>query len=173
MMGCRHNAKNTLDKNYLYLAEKRGVKVFAETRVIDVVPLDGAEDGSRGYGVSTEKSTAFFAKNRRSFTCRGVVMAASSLGTMELLFRLKDKKSLPKLSDKIGRYVRTNSESLIGVRVPDTSDDLSKGVAIGSGIYIDEHTHIEAVRYPKGRTRCRLDHDFDGRKPGPGASGCG
>jgi cholesterol oxidase len=150
MMGCRHGAKNTLDMNYLYLAEKRGCQVFAETRVVDVQPLNAAADGSEGYRVSTERSTAFFAKNRRSFTCRGVVVAASALGSMELLFRLKEKKSLPNLSDQVGRYVRTNSESLIGVRVPDTKDDLSRGVAIGSGIYIDEHTHIEAVRYPKG-----------------------
>jgi len=150
MMGCRHGAKNTLDMNYLYLAEKRGAKVFAETRVIDVLPLNDAPDGSAGYRVSTEKSTAFVFRHPQSFTCRGVVFSASALGTMELLFRLKDKNSLPNLSDKVGRYVRTNSESLIGVRVPGTKDDLSKGVAIGSGIYIDEHTHVEAVRYPNG-----------------------
>ncbi len=170
MMGCRHNAKNTLDMNYLYLAEKRGCQVFAETRVTDIVPLDGAWDGSQGYRVSTEKSTSFFAKNRQTFTCRGVVVAASALGSMELLFRLKDKKSLPNLSDKIGRFVRTNSESLIGVRVPDTSDDLSKGVAIGSGIYIDEHTHIEAVRYPKGSdSMSAWTTILTGGRPGPGA----
>ena len=172
MMGCRHGAKNTLDKNYLYLAEKRGATVFAETRVVDVQPLDGATDGSSGYRVSTEKSIAFLMREPRSFTCRGVVFAASALGTMELLFRLKDKKSLPNLSDQVGRYVRTNSESLIGVRVPDTKDDLSKGVAIGSGIYIDEHTHIEAVRYPKGSDSmsawCTI---LTGGRPGPGRIG--
>jgi cholesterol oxidase len=169
MMGCRHGAKNTLDMNYLYLAEKRGAKVFAETRVTDIVPLDGVADGSQGYRVSTERSTAFLAKNRRSFTCRGVVVAASALGSMELLFRLKDKKSLPNLSDNIGRYVRTNSESLIGVRVPDTRDDLSKGVAIGSGVYIDEHTHIEAVRYPKGSdSMSAWSTILTGGRPGPG-----
>ncbi len=150
MMGCRHGAKNTLDVNYLYLAEKRGAEVFPETRVVDVQPLEGARDGSAGYQVSTEQSTAFLFRNRRIFTCRGVVISASALGSMELLFRLKNKKSLPRLSNQVGRYVRTNSESLIGVRVPGTYDDLSKGVAIGSGVYIDEHTHIEAVRYPKG-----------------------
>ncbi len=84
------------------------------------------------------------------FTCRGVVFAASSLGTTELLFRLKEKGSLPAISDQLGKHIRTNSESLIGVRIPGSRDDLSKGVAIGSGIYIDEHTHIEAVRYPGG-----------------------
>jgi cholesterol oxidase len=172
MMGCRHNAKNTLDKNYLYLAEKRGCEVFAETRVVDVVPLDGAEDGSQGYRVSTERSTSFFAKDRQSFTCRGIVVAASALGSMELFFRLREKNSLPNLSNKIGRYVRTNSESLIGVRVPDTRDDLSKGVAIGSGIYIDEHTHIEAVRYPKGSdSMSAWTTILTGGRPGPGRVG--
>jgi cholesterol oxidase len=172
MMGCRHNAKNTLDKNYLYLAEKRGCTVFAETRVINIVPLKSAEDGSAGYRVSTQRSTAFFAKNRRSFTCRGVVVAASALGSMELLFKLKDMQSLPRLSENIGRYVRTNSESLIGVRVPDTYDDLSKGVAIGSGVYIDEHTHIEACRYPKGSDSMSVwSTILTGGRPGPGRIG--
>jgi cholesterol oxidase len=169
MMGCRHGAKNTLDVNYLYLAEKRGLRIFAETRVVNIAPLEGAEDGARGYRVTTEKSTAFVMKQRQSFTCRGIVIAASALGSMELLFRLKEKKSLPKLSRMIGRYVRTNSESLIGVRVPDTYDDLSKGVAIGSGIYIDEHTHIEAVRYPKGSdSMSAWSTILTGGRPGPG-----
>jgi len=149
MIGCRFGAKNTLDLNYLYLAEKRGMQLFAETRVVDVKPL-GASDGSEGYEVTTECSTSFFLKKRRRFTCRAIVFSASSLGTTELLFRLKAKHSLPKISDQLGNRVRTNSESLIGVRVPKSEQDFSRGVAIGSGIYIDEHTHIEAVRYPAG-----------------------
>jgi len=79
-----------------------------------------------------------------------VVFAASSLGTTELLFRLREKRSLPGISSQLGKHIRTNSESLIGVRIPGSRDNLSDGVAIGSGIYIDEHTHIEAVRYPRG-----------------------
>jgi cholesterol oxidase len=79
-----------------------------------------------------------------------VVFAASSLGTQELLFRLKDRGALPRISDALGRHVRTNAESLIGVRFPGSKMDLSEGVAIGSSVYLDEHTHIEAVRYPRG-----------------------
>jgi cholesterol oxidase len=150
MVGCRFNAKNSLDKNYLYFAEKHGARVFAETKVVDVQPLNGEPDGSAGYVVTTVRSTAFLAKRRRRFTCRGVIFAASALGTMDLLFRLKKRGSLPGLSGELGKRVRTNAESLIGVRVPNTELDLSKGVAIGSGIYIDEHTHIEATRYPAG-----------------------
>lgn len=150
MMGCRHGAKNTLDLGYLYLAEKHGAKVFPETRVVNVKPLDGMGDGSTGYEVSTVKSTAFFRRQPRRFTCRGVIFSASSLGTMELLFKLKEKGSLPAVSSQLGQHVRTNSESLIGARTPGYSQDLSQGVAIGCGIYIDEHTHIEAVRYPSG-----------------------
>jgi len=169
MMGCRHGAKNTLDLNYLYLAEKRGAQVFAETKVVDVRPLDGAADGGDGYEVRTVSSIARFSRHPRRFTCRGVVFSASSLGTMELLFHLKDKGSLPAISHQLGRYVRTNSESLIGVRVPRSNDDLSKGVAIGSGVYIDEHTHIEAVRYPEGsNTMSLLATMLTGGHPGPG-----
>jgi len=169
MMGCRHGAKNTLDMNYLYLAEKRGAQVFPETRVVDVQLLDEEYSGGSGYRVSTVKSIAWINRQRRNFTCRGVVFAASSLGTTELLFRLKEKNSLPRISGQLGRYVRTNSESLIGVRVPGTTDDLSKGVAIGSGVYIDEHTHIEAVRYPNGSDAMSVwSTILTGGRPGSG-----
>lgn len=150
MIGCRHNAKNTLDKNYLYFAEKRGAQVFAETKVVDVRPLNGKADGSDGYEVVTERSTVWFNKQRRTFRCRGVVFAASSLGTMELLFRLKQQGSLPRISDDLGKRVRTNAESLIGVRFPKHDKSMSPGVAGGAGVYIDERTHIGAVRYPEG-----------------------
>jgi len=150
MMGCRYGAKNRLDLGYLYLAEKHGARIFPETRVVNVKPLRGFSDGSAGYEVGTVNSTAFIHGQSARFTCRGVVFSASSLGTMELLFRLKEKGSLPAISGQVGRHVRTNSESLIGARTPGYSEDLSQGVAIGSGIYIDEHTHIEAVRYPSG-----------------------
>ncbi len=150
MMGCRFGAKNTLDLTYLYLAESLGAKIFPETQVVDVKPLAGSEDGSEGYEVSTRKSTAYFHKQPRRFTTRAVVFSASSLGTMELLFRLREKNSLPRISPELGKHVRTNSESLIGARMPGYHQDLSAGIAIGSGVYIDEHTHIEAVRYPAG-----------------------
>ncbi len=172
MMGCRHGAKNTLDMNYLYLAEKHGARVFPETEVVDVRPLDGLAEGSSGYEVSTVRSTAWINRHPRRFTCRAVVFAASALGTMELLFKLKERRSLPRVSEKLGRYVRTNSESLIGVRVPGTTDDLSKGVAIGSGIYIDEHTHIEAVRYPNGSdSMSAWTTILTGGRAGPGRIG--
>jgi len=96
------------------------------------------------------KSTTWIGRHSRKFTCHGIVFAASSLGTMELLFRLKEKQSLPAISLQLGKHVRTNSESLIGARTPGYHEDLSLGIAIGSGVYIDEHTHIEAVRYPGG-----------------------
>jgi len=150
MMGCKHNAKNTLDKNYLYFAEKRGAQVFEETRVVDVRPLHGKADGSDGYEVTTEHSTVWFNKRRRRFTARNVVIAGSSLGTQELLFRLKQGGSLPNISNELGNGVRTNAESIVGVRFPGPQVDMTPGVAIGSSIYLDEQTHIEATRYPPG-----------------------
>jgi cholesterol oxidase len=150
MMGCRYGAKSTLDLTYLYLAEKSGARIFPETKVVNVKPLDGSSDGSVGYEICTVKSTAWILREPRTFTCRGVVFSASSLGTMELLFQLKENGSLPAISGRLGKHVRTNSESLIGARIPGCPEDLSQGIAIGSGIYIDEHTHIEAVRYPSG-----------------------
>jgi cholesterol oxidase len=168
IMGCRYGAKNTLDLNYLYLAEKRGVRVLPETRVVDVKPLAGTADGSAGYEVLTVRSTAWIRRHPQRFTCSGVVFAASSLGTMELLFRLKEKGSLPGISPQLGKHVRTNSESLIGARVPGCREDLSQGIAIGSRIHIDEHTHIEAVRYPSGSdTMCFLTTQLTDGPPGP------
>jgi cholesterol oxidase len=150
IMGCRYGAKNTLDLNYLYLAEKDGARIFPETKVLSVRPLEGASDGSAGYEVCTVRSTVWIRRRPQRFTCRGVVFSASSLGTMELLFHLREKGLLPAISGQLGKHVRTNSESLIGARVPACREDLSQGIAIGAGIYIDEHTHIEAVRYPAG-----------------------
>lgn len=149
MIGCRFRAKNSLDMNYLYFAEKRGAQVLPETRVVDIRPL-GATDGSQGYEIFTAPSTTLLRRPRRRLTCRGVVVAASSLGSMDLLFRLKHGGSLPALSDALGTRVWTNAESLIGVRAPGIAEDLSKGIAIGSGVYLDEHTHVEVVRYPAG-----------------------
>ena len=169
MMGCRHGAKNSLDLNYLYLGEKHGAQIFAETKVVDVKPLANAADGSAGYEVRTVSSTALWNRRPQRFTCRAVVFSASSLGTMELLFHLKQKRSLPAISHRLGKHVRTNSESLIGVRIPDCGEDLSTGVAIGSGISIDEHTHIEAVRYPNGSDSMGLlSTILTGGRPGAG-----
>lgn len=150
MMGCQHNAKNTLDKNYLFLAEKNGAQVFAETQVVDVRPLNGKVDGSDGYEIHTQCSTSWFRKNKQIFRARGVVFAASSLGTMELLFQLREKGSLPRISQDLGKRIRTNAESLIGVRFPSTDKSMSPGLAGGASIYLDEHTHIGVVRYPEG-----------------------
>ncbi|HZR34343.1 MAG TPA: NAD(P)-binding protein, partial [Nevskia sp.] len=150
MIGCPHNAKNTLDKNYLYFAEKRGARVFAETRVVDVRPLNGRTDGRDGYEVRTERSTSWFNRRPRRFRCKGVVFSASSLGTTELLLRLKESGALPRLSGALGSQVRTNAESLIGVRFPAAGPSMSPGLAGGFSVYLDERTHIGAVRYPEG-----------------------
>jgi cholesterol oxidase len=168
IMGCRHGAKNSLDLNYLFFAEKHGAKIFAETKVIDVRPYGRATDGSTGYEVHTVNSAGRLRRQRRKFICRAVIFAASSLGTMELLFQLKQRGSLPNISNQLGKHVRTNSESLIGLRVAHSKDDLSKGIAIGSRVYIDEHTHIEAVRYPSGSDAMSfLTTILTDGKPGP------
>jgi cholesterol oxidase len=149
MVGCRYNAKNTLDKNYLYFAEKRGARVLAETRVLAIRPRDGG-DGATGYELDLEHSTAHIFKQRRTITARHVVLAASALGTMDLLLRMKERGTLPALSPRLGDDVRTNSESILGVRFPGSRFDMSKGIAIGSGIHLDRFTHIEATRFSRG-----------------------
>lgn len=144
MVGCRVGAKNTLDRNYLWLAEKRGVEIQPESRVTDVRPLEGG-----GYELTIERSTGL-AKQRRTLRARAVVVSAGSYGTVNLLMRCKERGSLGGLSSQLGHYLRTNSEALLGVRSNRPDVDYSKGLAITSGVFVDDKTHIEVVRYPKG-----------------------
>jgi cholesterol oxidase len=147
MVGCPHGAKNTLVKNYLWLAEHRGVEVRAERTVTDIRPL-GAADGSEGYAVTSERSGLLRGRRRRTLTARGVIVAAGPLGTNKLLQRCRLGGSLPRISSRLGELVRTNSESILAVRVPkDYPEDLTRRVAITSSIYPDPHTHIETVTY--------------------------
>jgi cholesterol oxidase len=147
MVGCVHGAKNTLVKNYLYLAEKRGARVMAERTVTDIRPL-GSADGAEGYEVESVRSGAWLRKDRRVDSARGVVVAAGPLGTNKLLQRCRLGGSLPRISRRLGELVRTNSESILTVTVPeDYPDDLVKRVAITSSIYPDPTTHIETVTY--------------------------
>ena len=149
MVGCRHNAKNTLVKNYLWFAERNGARVMPERTVVDVRPL-GSGDGSDGYAVTSERSGAWLRKDRRVETARGVVVAAGPLGTNLLLQRCKLAGSLPGLSDRLGHLVRSNSEAIGAVTTRDDRHDFTKSVAITSSIYTDEHTHIENVTYGRG-----------------------
>jgi cholesterol oxidase len=148
MVGCRHNAKNTLRKNYLWFAEKLGVEVIADRRVTDVRPLDGASgDGAAGYAVTSERSGAWIRKRRSKLTAKGVVIAAGALGTNALLANCRHNGSLPRVSRRLGELVRTNSESVNAVTLPSDDRDFAKSVAISSSIYPDPDTHIEVVTY--------------------------
>ena len=144
MTGCRHNAKNTLPKNYLGLAEKAGAKVFPEHTVTKVEQLS---DGS--WSITARKSGAWFGGNRR-FTAAHVVVAAGTYNTQKLLHKMKSTGVLPKISDQLGKLSRTNSEALTGSIMPKGGTDFSKGSAITSSFFPDDHTHVEPVRYGKG-----------------------
>jgi cholesterol oxidase len=147
MVGCPHGAKNTLVKNYLYFAERRGAQVMPERTVIDVRPL-GSGDGTDGYAVESVRSGAWLRKGRRIHRARGVVVSAGPLGTNKLLQRCRLNGSLPRISPRLGELVRTNSESVLTVTVPkDYPDELIERVAISSSISPDPHTHIETVTY--------------------------
>ncbi|MGB3454010.1 MAG: GMC oxidoreductase [Moheibacter sp.] len=152
MLGCRFDAKNTLDKNYLYLAEKKGVEILAEKLVTDVHPIN--EDGSEGYEISYKNSLAYFPKKGKVST-KHVVFAGGVLGTVNLLLKLKET-SLPNLSEKVGEGIRTNSESLIGVTSFKKDAEFSKGIAIGSIVEIDGSRHLEPVKYSAGSGAWRL-----------------
>jgi len=163
MTGCRHNAKNTLVKNYLYLAERAGAEVHPLTTVTAVRPL---RDG--GYAIDTRRTDGWRTGRRRWYADE-VVLAAGALGTQRLLHRMRDEGVLPHLSDRLGVLTRTNSESLLGAIARDPDVDFTRGVAITSSFHPDENTHIEPVRYGRGSNVMALLQTVltDGDGPAP------
>ncbi|MEU0403034.1 GMC family oxidoreductase [Streptomyces sp. NPDC006197] len=154
MTGCRHGAKNTLNENYLYLAEKAGATVHPMTTVVTVT-----EDSRGGFAVKTLPTDDRRKGRGRTFTARRVVIAAGTYGTQTLLHRMKDSGLLPRISNRLGELTRTNSEGLVGAQTTDRryrkrhgkeKADFTRGVAITSSVHPDENTHIEPVRYGKG-----------------------
>ena len=157
MVGCRYNGKNTMMKNYLYLAEKQGAEIQPEAEVVDILPLTPPQSDEARYEVIYRRSTAWLFKPAHRVRARNVVVSAGVLGTLKLLLRCRDAtKSLPKLSPRLGDMVRTNSEALNGVINRNRRVDYSKGVAITSVIQADEVTCIEPVRYPEGSSFMKL-----------------
>ncbi|HEX4949150.1 MAG TPA: GMC family oxidoreductase [Blastocatellia bacterium] len=147
MLGCRHNAKNTLDKNYLYLAEQQGLQVATDTEVTALRAL-----ADTGYRVEAKQHG-----QPKSFTAQQVIFAGGVLGTVPLLLKMKaDPNGLPRLSERLGDYVRTNSESIIAVVSEQRERDFSEGIAISSILHTDEHSHLEPVRYSSGSGFWRL-----------------
>ncbi len=140
MVGCRHNAKNTLDKNYLWFAEKFGAKVIPETIVTKIEHKDGL------YHITTQSSTSWIFKNEKVYRSKGLVVSGGVLGTMNLLLKQKyELQTMPDLSDSLGHNLRTNSESLCGVLSKDKK--LNHSIAISSIFNPDENTHIEVVKF--------------------------
>ena len=156
MVGCPHNAKNSLPKNYLYFAEKNGAQVLPESEVVDVRPLPAdAEDGVR-FEVDFRRSTGWLPGRTQSVRARNVIFSAGVMGTISLLLNLRDvRRSLPALSPRLGDMVRTNSEALLGSVARRSAINYSQGVAISSIYKYDELTHVEPVRYPDGSSLMR------------------
>lgn len=151
MIGCPTGAKNTLDKNYLFFAQKSGAQIFAETRAKKIIPQNGS------YLVTSEISTSFFAKKGPDFRAKNVIFSAGVLGTVDLLLKNRDEyKTLPNISKILGQGVRTNGESLLGATSLDPETNFAQGIAIGAAIHPDKNTKIEGVRYPAGSGALRF-----------------
>ncbi|MGH3826628.1 MAG: FAD-dependent oxidoreductase [Pseudonocardiaceae bacterium] len=149
MTGCRVGAKNTLVKNYLYLAERAGATVHPMTTVTAVRPQ---VDGTWLIDSVRTGPPWLRTRKRQTFRAKQVVLAAGTWGTQQLLHRMRDEGVLPQLSPRLGELTRTNSEAIVGASRPtvDPLRDFSRGVAITSSFHPDEHTHIEPVRYGRG-----------------------
>ncbi|MGV0834257.1 GMC oxidoreductase [Mycolicibacterium thermoresistibile] len=164
MTGCRHNAKNTLVKNYLGLAEQAGARVHPMTTVTGFEQLP---DGT--WRVDTVRTGRWLRKHKKSFTATHLVLAAGTWGTQRLLFKVRDAGKLPNLSERLGVLTRTNSESIVGAGKYQVTDDLdlTHGVAITSSIHPTPDTHIEPVRYGKGSNAMGLLQTLMTDGPGP------
>ncbi|MFI8184837.1 GMC family oxidoreductase N-terminal domain-containing protein [Actinacidiphila glaucinigra] len=154
MTGCRHGAKNTLNENYLHLAEKAGAEIHAMTTVTAL-----SENPEGGYDVTVVPTDGRRKAKPRVLRAGHVVVAAGTYGTQTLLHRMRDAGRLPGLSARLGELTRTNSEALVGAqtdsrryrrRTGEPRVDFTRGVAITSSIHPDANTHIEPVRYGKG-----------------------
>jgi len=161
LVGCRHNAKNTLPKNYLYFAEKWGVELLSQHEVINVRPLEDEKDkpaGDKGvrYEIVYLSTTAWPFKQKKNVFARNVIFSAGVLGTLKLLLQCRDvSKSLPNISKKLGELVRTNSEALLGVIGKNDNTKYNEGIAITSIVKADDVTRIEPVHYPDGSSLMR------------------
>ncbi len=140
MTGCRHNAKNTLLKNYLFLAENIGARIFPGLTVTNL------KQTGETWQITARRSAGFGTKK---FVAKQVVVAAGTYNTQKLLLQMQEN-NLPRISKRLGYLSRTNSESLVGAIMPTVDVDYSKGVAITSSFHPDDQTHIEPVRYGKG-----------------------
>lgn len=141
-VGCRHNAKNTLDKNYLYFAEKYGAKIISETEALKI-------SYSNLYEVETASVNSLFKGKREKYFAKGIIFSGGVLGTMKLLLEQKYiHKTLAKISNRLGENLRTNSETICAVAA--AKNKLNNGLAITSVFNADENTHIELCKYPDG-----------------------
>ncbi|MYS19413.1 cholesterol oxidase [Streptomyces sp. DvalAA-14] len=187
MTGCRHGAKNTLNENYLYLAERAGAVVHPMTTVVDLTEdpaggpgrTGGAGGGAGGgYRVTTVPTDRRKKGDRQVLRARQVVIAAGTYGTQTLLHAMRDGHRLPGISSRLGELTRTNSEALVGAqtsdrryrrRHPGRPLDFTRGVAITSSVHPNDHTHIEPVRYGRGSnamgTLSMLAAPYRGRLP--------
>ncbi len=145
MVGCRDGGKNSLDKNYLWLAENLGVDILTDHKVKNVRVMENGE-----YEIKAKKVTGFLFKRSKKINANGVVFSAGALGTNDLLAKCKESGNLKDLSDTLGKNSRTNSEVMTGLTAGRKVDFNPEGVAITSGLFVNENTHVEVVRYPKG-----------------------
>ena len=145
LVGCRVGAKNTLDKNYLWFAEKYGAIIQPET----VATRLTFSESEKIYTLHTQQSTAWGGTKKQVLAAKGIIVSGGVLGTLRLLLQQKhDYKTLPKLSDTLGCRVRTNSESVCAVT--DAPEKMNNGIALSSGFRADAHTYIEVFKYPNG-----------------------
>ncbi|OAN17837.1 hypothetical protein A3K86_02650 [Photobacterium jeanii] len=178
MVGCRYNAKNTLEKNYLFFAEKKGAQIRPLSKVVAITPLNNLGeahsngDGAQGYQVKVEERQGWLKKRTYYVTVKSIILSGGTVGSVPLLIKMRESGLMPNISSRIGHQVMTNSETLVTVtNFANREEDHSKGVAIGSEIQVNAETRVQVVRYGKGSNAAwlmapnvPLTDKVDGRK---------
>lgn len=149
MLGCRYGAKNTLVKNYLWFAERAGAEIRPDSQVRSIGTAGEADDGSTGYRLVVGRA-GILPRGSKTLTAAGVVVAAGTLGTNTLLLNAKRDGTLPKLSDRVGKLVRTNSEAITAVTARRRATDLRSDIAITRSVYADPRTHFTNNTFGRG-----------------------
>lgn len=152
LSGCEYGSKNALPHNYLWLAERQGVDIHAETTATHIEPL------STGSGYRVRSKHSWQRGKSKSYTAKRVILAAGVIGSLDLLLRARDEHgSLAHVSASCGDIVRTNSEALCVVLDNDAKTTLNAdGAAISSDFYPNDHTHITQNRLSKAYAMMRF-----------------
>jgi cholesterol oxidase len=146
-IGCQVKAKNTLDLNYLAVAEKHGAEIRPLHRVVKLESM-GSQPGA-GWRVHFDRLEGG-QRMAGSASAQRVILAAGSIGSTELLLRCRDEhKTLPDLSPRLGKGWAFNGDFVTPTFYktrkvsPSHGPTISSAIDLLDGVYKQQALFIE------------------------------